>query len=212
MGQSIVTVSGLWSTHLIVLFPLPQVVIAAFAVSLATRSYGWVRNLQLSWARAAAYALPLLLIVGSILFCDLRTSVQYQRDLGMTGGSSTFSDSIYSLATYLDTRQPSPKVVSLDWGIKRPIQFLTLERVNPLDAYGYEATPSQATIDGIAALVQEPGNLYLFHNPQAGVAYPRFDLFRQAAADVGKVPTLERTFYSRNGLPVYEVYSLSGAK
>ena len=38
VGQSIVTVSGLWSTHLIVLFPLPQMVIATFAVSLATRS------------------------------------------------------------------------------------------------------------------------------------------------------------------------------
>lgn len=212
VGQSIVTVSGLWSTHLLVLFPLPQMVIATFAVSLATRAYKRLRNLQLPWARTSAFALPLLLIVGSILFFDLRTSLQYQRDLGITGGSSTFSDSIYSLATYLDTRQPPPKVVSLDWGIKRPIQFLTLERVNPLDAYGYEATPSQATIDSIAALVQEPGNLYLFHNPQAGVAYPRFDLFRQKAADVGKVPTLERTFYSRNGLPVYEVYSLSDVK
>jgi hypothetical protein len=212
VGQSVLTVSGLWSTHLIVLFPLPQMVIAAFAMSLATLAITRLRNLQPPWAKAAEYALPLLLIVGSVLFFDLRTSIQYQRDLGNTGGSSTFSDSIYSLATYLDTRQPPPKVVSLDWGIKRPIQFLTLERVNPLDAYGYEVTPSQATIDGIAALVQEPGNLYLFHNPQAGVAYPRFDLFRQKAADAGKVPTLERTFYSRNGLPVYEVYSLSSTK
>jgi hypothetical protein len=212
VGQSIATVSGLWSTHLILLFPLPQMVIATFAVSLASRVYSRLRNLQFPWARATAYALPLILIVGSILFFDLRTSLQYQRDLGITGGSSTFSDSIYSLATYLDTRQPAPKVVSLDWGIKRPIQFLTLERVNPLDAYGYEATPSQATINSISALVQEPGNLYLFHNPQAGVAFARFDLFRQKAAEVGKEPTLERTFYSRNGLPVYEVYSLSGAK
>ncbi|MEP6776211.1 MAG: glycosyltransferase family 39 protein, partial [Chloroflexota bacterium] len=175
VGQSIVTVSGLWSTHLIVLFPLPQIVIATFAVSLAKRAYTRLRNLQLPWARAAAYALPLLLIVGSILLFDLRTSFQYQRDLSVTGGSSTFSDSIYSLATYVDTREPPPKVVSLDWGIKRPIQFLTLERVNPLDAYGYEATPTQATIDSIAALVQEPGNLYLFHNAQARIAYPRFD-------------------------------------
>jgi hypothetical protein len=130
----------------------------------------------------------------------------------LTGGSSTFSDSIYSLATYLDTRDPRPKVISLDWGIKRPIQFLTLERVNPLDAYGYESTPSPSTINNIAALVNEPGNLYLFHNAQAGIAYPRFDIFAQAARQAGKVPVLERTFYSRIGLPVYEVYSLSAVK
>ncbi len=209
VGQSVLTVSGLWSTHLIVLFPLPQMVIATFAASLATLAYARLRNLQLSWARAAAYALPLLLTVGSILFFDLRTSLHYQRDLGVTGGSSTFSDSIYSLATYLDTRQPPTKVVSLDWGIKRPIQFLTLERVNPLDAYGYEAVPSQATIDSITALVQESGDLYLFHDAQAGVAYPRFDLFQQKAQEIGKRPVLDRIFYSRNGLPVYRVYSLA---
>jgi hypothetical protein len=129
--------------------------------------------------------------------------------MSATGGASTFSDSIYALATYLDTRNPTQKVVSLDWGIKRPIQFLTHERINPLDAYGYESTPSQATIDGIGALVQEAGNLYLFHDPQAGIAYPRFDLFSRKAAEAGKQPVLERTFYSRNGLPVYQVYSLA---
>jgi hypothetical protein len=212
VAQSIFTVSGLWSTHLIVLFPLPQMVIAAFAVSLAARAVAWFRDHTPSPLTQAAYVLPPLLIIGSILLLDIRTSIQYQRDMALTGGSSTFSDSIYSLATYLDTRDPRPKVISLDWGIKRPIQFLTLERVNPLDAYGYESTPSPSTINNIAALVNEPGNLYLFHNAQAGIAYPRFDIFAQAARQAGKVPVLERTFYSRIGLPVYEVYSLSAVK
>jgi Dolichyl-phosphate-mannose-protein mannosyltransferase len=212
VGQSIVTVSGLWSTHLIVLFPLPQMVIAAFAFSLATRTIASLRKAREYWVKGAAFALPLLVIVGSIVVLDMRTVYQYQRDMSITGGSSTFSDSIYALATFLDTRDPRPKVVSLDWGIKRPIQLLTHERVNPLDAYGYEATPSPATIEGIGALVHESGNLYLFHDAQAGIAYPRFDLFRQKAQEAGKQPVLERTFYSRNGLPVYEVYSLSGGE
>ncbi|HST05103.1 MAG TPA: glycosyltransferase family 39 protein [Chloroflexia bacterium] len=209
VGESIVTVSGLWSTHLIMLFPLPQMVIAAFAVSFASRALAFFKSIQQYWVRATAFAVPALVIVGSIVLFDLRTSIQYQRDMSATGGASTFSDSIYALATYLDTRNPTQKVVSLDWGIKRPIQFLTHEHVNPLDAYGYESTPSQATIDGIGALVQESGNLYLFHDPQAGIAYPRFDLFSRKAAEAGKQPVLERTFYSRNGLPVYEVYSLA---
>ncbi|MEO5953207.1 MAG: glycosyltransferase family 39 protein, partial [Chloroflexia bacterium] len=209
LGESAVTVSGLWSTHLIVILPLPQMVIADFAISLAQRVAARLPNLWQGWAKRAAYALPLLAIVGSIAFSDLRVSAKYQRDMAITGGSATFSDSIYTLATYLDTQNPRHKVVSLDWGMKRTIQFLTLDRVNPLDAYGYEATPSEATKQALTTLITEPGNLYLFHTPEAGIAYPRFNLFKQLAANNGKHPTLERTFYTRNGIPVYQVYSLA---
>ena len=211
VAQSAVTVSGLWSTHLIVLLPLPQVLIAAFAIFLARRFAARAPRLWQGWGRRLAYALPLLAIVGTLMLLDLRVAYQYHRDLAITGGRSTFSDSLYTLSTYLDTLSPRRKVVSLDWGIKRPIQFLTQDRVNPIDAYGYESTPSEATKQGIRDLVSEPDTLYLFHHEQAGIAYPRFDLFTQLAANAGKQPVLERTFSSRNGQPVYQVYSLTPA-
>jgi hypothetical protein len=123
-----------------------------------------------------------------------------------TGGRSTFSDAIYALADYLDLRPDTEQVVALDWGVKRPVQFLTLDRVNPLDAYGYEAVPSPETVEGIRQLVAQPGSVFLFRTEEAGVAYPRFDIFEQAARDTGKSPVLERVFYQRDGFPVYEVY------
>ncbi len=209
IGQSAVTVSGLWSTHLIVLFPLPQMVIAAFAISLARRFAARVRRDWQGWRRRLAFTLTLVALAGSIMAFDVGVAYQYHSDMAITGGSATFSDSIYTLSTYLDTLNPRPKVISLDWGIKRPVQLLTQDRVNTIDAYGYETTPSDATKQALADLVNQPDTLYLFHDKQAGIAYPRFDLFKQIAANAGKQPSLERTFYSRNGLPVYEVYSLS---
>ena len=40
VAQSAVTVSGLWSTHLIVILPLPLIAIAAFAAMLDNRLAG----------------------------------------------------------------------------------------------------------------------------------------------------------------------------
>ncbi|HET9495092.1 MAG TPA: glycosyltransferase family 39 protein, partial [Chloroflexia bacterium] len=163
VGQSVITVSGLWSTHLLVLLPLPQVLIAAFAVwigrVLAPRVSG-------AWSRAARLA-PAVLLVGGIVIFDLLVAFSYHHDTQRTGGRSTFSDAIYSLADYLDLRPDTAQAVALDWGMKRPIQFLTHDRINPLDAYGYEAEPSAETVEGIKRLVAQPGNVFLFRTQEA---------------------------------------------
>ena len=99
-------------------------------------------------------------------------------------------------------------MVALDWGFKRPIQLLTLDRVNPDDAYGYEEPASPASMRAIAELVKAPNTLFLFHTPEAGIAYQRFDVFAAAARDQGKQPVLERTFFERDGVPIYQVYSV----
>jgi hypothetical protein len=208
VAQSAVTVSGLWSTHLLVLLPLPQMVIAAFAVLAGRKVAAWLGARRLlpnaAWARTAVA----LVIVGLIVLFDLRVARDYQRDMAVTGGSATFSDAIYSLASYLDGVKPSPHVVALDWGFKRPVQLLTLDRVNPDDAYGYEQTASAATKQAIAELVKEPNTLFLFHTKEAGIAYPRFDDFTAAAQAAGKQPVLQKTFYERDGIPMYQVYSV----
>ena len=40
VAQSAVTLSGLWATHLLLLLPLPQIVIAAFLVGIGDRGSG----------------------------------------------------------------------------------------------------------------------------------------------------------------------------
>jgi hypothetical protein len=203
-----VTVSGLWSTHLLVLLPLPQIVIAAFAMLAGGKVATWLKTTRspqrAAWARPAVA----LLVVGLLVLFDLRVARDYQRDMAITGGSATFSDAINSLASYLDNVKPTPHVIALDWGFKRPVQLLTLERVNPDDAYGYEQPASPATKQAIAELVKHPNTLFLFHTKEAGIAYPRFDDFAAAAQEAGKQPVLERTFYERDGIPMYQVYSV----
>ena len=208
VAQSSVTVSGLWSTHLLMLLPLPQITIASFAILCGARIAAIATRARVVRGREWAAAAFGFVFVGLIVLFDLNVARQYQRDMTITGGTATFSDAIYSLAAYLDNRQPASHVVALDWGFKRPVEFLTLDRVNPDDAFGYEQPAGAATQQAIAQLVKEPNTVFLFHTPQAGIAYPRFDIFAAAARDAGKQPVLERTFYERDGIPMYQVYSV----
>ena len=205
VAQSTVTISGLWSTHLLVLLPLPQLVIAAFAVALGRRAARWLSGRARKPLQAALRVLPAVVIVGSILSLDLLVDYSYHRDLAKTGGGSTFSDAIYSLTDYLEAR--NDKVVAMDWGFRRPVQFLSHERVDPIEAYGLDPAPTPRFYETLREFLRDPDTLYLFH-VREGTAYPRHDAFFAEAKVAGKEVVLERTFYHRNGLPVYEVYSV----
>jgi hypothetical protein len=150
--------------------------------------------------------LPASIVVGAVLLADLLVDNAYHQDLARGGGRSTFSDAVYSLSNYLDSLEPDPKVVAMDWGFKRPIQLLTGERVNPVEAYGYSAEPTPEFYAGLQSLLQDPNTIYLFHDPTE-TAYPRFEAFVREAEAAGKTVTLEKTFSTRDGAIVHRLYS-----
>ncbi|MDQ3707097.1 MAG: glycosyltransferase family 39 protein [Chloroflexota bacterium] len=205
VAQSAVTISGLWATHLIVVLPLPYIVIAAFLV----RSGGWLAERVVPVSpgfKKVARLLPAVMVVGAIMVADLIVDYSYHRDLALGGGRSTFSDAVYRLSSYLDGLEPDPKVVAMDWGFKRPVQLLTSERVNPVEAYGYSAEPTSEFYEGLRELLQDPNTIYLFHDPTE-TAYPRFEQFVREAEAAGKTVTLETTFSTRDGAIVHRLYT-----
>lgn len=206
VAQSAVTISGLWSTHLIVLIPLPQMLIAAFVVTAGRKLADAVRLHGAGAKARIARVAPAVLIVGSILVADLAVDYSYHRDLALGGGRSTFSSAIYDVSAYLKDVESHPKVVAMDWGFKRPIQFLTSEAVNPLEAYGYSAESAPEFHTGLRDLLKDPNTVYLFHDPSE-TAYPRFDAFSQEATAAGKAVTLAKTFSTRDGAIVYRLYT-----
>ena len=206
IGQSAVTVSGLWATHLLLLLPLPQIVIATFVVSLGRELAVGLASAGTRRRRALFGALPVVIVVGALVAFDLGTDYSYHRDLAITGGQTTFSDAIYTLADYLDSQYRGKPVVAMDWGFKRPIQFLTEERINPVEAFGYTPEPTAEFRQGVQRLLKDPTTIYLFRDPKS-LAYPRYDAFVQEAASAGKKVTLVTTFYNRERAPLYLLYS-----
>jgi 4-amino-4-deoxy-L-arabinose transferase-like glycosyltransferase len=207
VAQSAVTVSGLWSTHILLILPLPQIAIAAFGVTLGARfSERRLNRIQKAVMARLVPAVVALLVAIPVILLDLWVDYSYHRDLTLTGGATTFSDSIYGLAGYLDARKPRPNVVAMDWGFKRPIQLLTQDRVNPIEAFGYSPDATPEFRRGLRELLSEPNTLYLFHPPES-TAYHRFDAFEEEARFAGKTVSLVETFYVRDGKPNYLVYS-----
>ena len=205
VAQSTVTVSGLWSTHLVIVMPLPQLIIGAFAVELTrwVGVSGWV-PIE-GRARLALRSLPALILILPALLLEIAVTYAYHRDLSRTGGATTFSSAIYDLSDYLEWEQAGNRVVAMDWGFRRPLQLLSNERVTPIEGYGLSATPPDEFYHTLREWLQDPSTVYLFHTRDA-TAYPRHEDFLEQARVAGKRAELVRTFYQRDGIPIYEVY------
>lgn len=203
-AQSAVTISSLGATHLMILWPMPQALVAAAIVSGAdvllrrapARRWIWV-------GLGGALALTLLA-------AEARTTGQYHQALQRSGGAGWFSDAIYELASDLDQAGDMP-VLALDWGFRRSLQLLTEDRVNPEERFSYAPQPEPAVEMFINWRVTQGPALYLLHTP-AATAFPGHrEVFEDAAYRHRLVPTLWKRYEQRDGEPVIEVFTLTPA-
>lgn len=192
--QSPLTISGIWPTHLFILLPLLQVVIA-LALYLLGRHAFPAKGI---WVVTGA----LVVLAASNLLVD----IQYHRALQRTGGHGAHSDVIYALAAYLDWNGAA-QPLAMDWGIKYNVQLLTQGRVNPLEIFQYQPEPDALFAQWLREAVARPEQLYLFHSPEH-TAFPRFDQFHRTVGQLGKDTHLETTFRERDGTPAYLVYTV----
>jgi len=180
--------------HTILLWPLPQMVIA---VSFATAS----RRL----GRAGIPVLTAVLVV--VLGSGLAVINQYYAEIVRNGGGQSWTDSIYQLSDYLKG-VPARAMWCVDWGIldslrllnrgKLPLQFLDLS--NP--------TLSPEAQREVAAALAQPGNIYLAHTPPmeffAG-ADARLLRFAQAAGYRREMLMMISDSYGRPSLEIYRL-------
>ncbi|MBI5956423.1 MAG: glycosyltransferase family 39 protein, partial [Chloroflexi bacterium] len=216
--QSSFTISGLWATHLYIAVPLPQTVVALFAVLAGrwlappdvpefnsgtsgrqARPWGTLARRALTWALPVVFVAPLFL-------GDLWVDLRYHQALQETGGLGRFSDAIYGLASYLD-RNPKLTPWALDWGISKSVQVITQGRVNPQELYGFQETPGPDFQRRLSEVLADPDNIYLFHGA-GSVVYPRSEAFLQAVRAAGKQAKAEQAFFSRSGELIYVAMSV----
>jgi 4-amino-4-deoxy-L-arabinose transferase-like glycosyltransferase len=202
--QNSFTVSGIWATHLFILFPLPQVVLALGVV------LGWKMTPTPTLPRQqgremAGWALRLVLVLGLLAMAagDVRVDREYHQQLAATGGQSRWSDGMYKLAAYLEQR--GDPVVAVDWGIKSSVQLLTGGRVNPLDITGFPGEAPGLFEGRAAQMLGDPQVVYVLHSREDTV-YERFPAFQQVAERLGKRLRIIEAFYDRAGRPVYVLW------
>jgi hypothetical protein len=203
-AQSAVTISSLGATHLMILWPMPQALVAAAIVSGAdvllrrTPARRWI------WVGLGGVAAL------TLVAAEARTTWQYHQALQRSGGAGWFSDAIYELASDLDQAGDTP-IIALDWGFRRSLQLLTQDRVNPEERFSYAPQPEPAVEMFINWRVTQGSALYLLHAP-AATAFPGHrEVFEDAAYRHRLVPTLWKGYQQRNGEPVIEVFALEPA-
>jgi hypothetical protein len=205
------TVSGLWATHLFIILPFPQMVVAVAAVWLAKGLGRLVRRLQDGQPQGAERTpanlqslisiLSVLIILALPFTRDLWVSVQHHAKLTETGGSGRFSDAIYTLAQHLDAAQIAAPV-ALDWGIEKNVRVLTNDRVQPEEVFGYTAEPDDAFRNRIRQQLQDPTRQYIVLWDRFAV-YNRRKTFTEIANAMGLQVTETFIAHERSGLPVY---------
>jgi hypothetical protein len=198
------TVSILGATHLVILLPIPQLFIAACAIFGAR----WLRTrLGAERRRASLAAIGLIaVLLVPLLARDLWVDARYHQALARTGGYSSFSSAIYSLAGYLQSNGIAHPY-ALDWGFRYNLMIMSDGDVEPLEIYGGTFEPGPDFENALRAALATDSPTFIAHTEEAS-AVPRLDDFRRIVAQSGKQLVLERTFTQRDGKPVYYVFGV----
>lgn len=201
--QTSFTVSDLFITHFAILQPF-VVLLVAMSSDSAVRLAGQRQRAGAAGRRgrlfAALMGLAVLLGLGGWLVADLRADVHYHRSLAATGGYASHSDAVYRLAAWLDQRQVK-QPLALDWGLDAPLRFLTQNRVEPLEIFGYDRldAPDPAFAQRAAQFMADPTRLYLARMPEDTVFRGRKEALDALAASQDLTLVIEEAFHDRSG-------------
>ena len=199
---SLFSVSILAATHLLIILPIPQLVIAAFAVygarwlADAVSRFVLPRNIVVTGLAA--------LVLAPLVARDLWVDKQYHETLARGGGQSSFSSAIYTMADRLDAEDIAAPY-ALDWGFKYPIMILTEGRVTPLEIYGSTYEPGPDFEAGLQQALQDPSPVFISHDEEAS-SVPRLDAFRRIVSESGREIVRQEIILQLDGKRVFYLF------
>ena len=170
--------------HTILLWPLPQLIIA---VSLVAAS----RRLGRAGLPALAAVMTVFLIAGLLVVNE--NYVLAWRN----GGGSAWTDAIFRLSDSF-RRSPPKQVLCVEWGILGQLRLLHAGKL-PLGDVPMEE-------DQLRAALADTRNVFVLHTKPYEVFPENAAKLKKVAADAGYQGQLMETISDTHGRPVYELY------
>lgn len=200
--QSSFTVSDLFITHFAIVQPF-VVLLTALAADIVLRAAWEMPRPALARGALAALAVAGLLVWFGV---DAQNSMRYHRALARSGGLVSHSDAIERLAQWLDGRaiqQP----LALDWGFEAQVRFLTANRVQPLEIFGYERLdqPDDGFAGRAEQFLADPTRYYIVRMPEETVFQGRREALERLAAAQGQALTVQDAIYDRSGKVMFVI-------
>ena len=184
--------------HAILIWPLPQMVIA---ISFAAAS----RRLRAAGIPALAIVLAVLMVSG------LLVTNEYHFLIVRNGGSRNWTDAIFRLADYMKGVSPS-NVFCEDWGIMDSLRLLSrgkLPLIVGTDPFT-KPTRNDAERAFLAKAISGPGHVFINHTEDFEFFTGVNDKLVKYAAAAGYRRELMAVISDSNRRPVYEVYRFAG--
>jgi 4-amino-4-deoxy-L-arabinose transferase-like glycosyltransferase len=184
--------------HAILLWPLPQMVIA---ISFAAAS----RRLGRAGIPALAVVLAVLMVSGLLVTNEYRVVIL------RNGGSRFWTDAIFRLGDYMKG-VPAVNVFCEDWGIMDSLRLLSrgkLPLVVGTDPFVRPAG-NDAEREFLANAISEPDHLFINHTKDFEFFEGVNDQFVKYAANAGYRREVIAVIPDSHGRPVYEVYRFVG--
>ena len=182
------------SHHAILLWPLPEMVVA---ISFAAAS----RRLKGAGVPVLAAVLTIMMI------SSLLVTNEYYWRMRRNGGAMNWTDAIFPLSDYMRTARAS-NIFSVDWGIMDSLRLLNRGKL-PL-RLGTDPISKPELTDGdrefLAKMIDSPDHLFINHTKN-------FEFFTDVNAKLVKYAEaagyrrqVEAVVPDSNGRPVYEIY------
>jgi hypothetical protein len=197
---SALTPGGSFPHHVLLAYPFPHIAVAgvAYHVWSAAHTRGGL------WARRAIGSIVAGAIAATVAL-NVATCITISSRLARTGGRGNFSDAIYRLDDYLQSRYPSRSFVAVDWGMFQPLVALSQGELRGREVW-LELSRRRVDVPRYRELLTRPDTIYVLHSPGATnfpLARKRFfAIVRRAHAS----SRLVRIVSSREGQRVFEVY------
>ena len=176
--------------HVVLLWPLPQMLVGTAAGELARR-----------WRHAGKAVAAL---VAAVCLSGLAVTSEYLAQMVRCGTSPAWTDASYPLAQFLRKAALSD-VRALDWGIVGPLRItgggrLPVRGFLSIDPGGAVRNPA-----GLRHLVSSPQNYFVTHVAGSEIFPGRREELAQFARRQGYGEHVRRTIRDRHGRPVFEV-------
>jgi hypothetical protein len=170
--------AGTGAHHVVLLWPLPQIALAA-----------WLDALAVRWPKAA------LAGAGALVLASFAVLNTYSADITRYGASAAWTDAIHPAADHFN-QHAYRRTVALDWGFANGVRLLTRGRVDPIP--GGDLPPRRLLAEPDTAYIRHAGFRLLEDTAER-------DLFAYAQS-AGFFPQTIALYKDRQGRPLIELF------
>lgn len=179
------------SHHVVLLWPLPQVLVGAAAAQAA----GWRRHT----------AKLVVALLAAVCLSSLAVTNQYLADFVRLGSGLAWTDASHPLARHL-ARIAASNVYALDWGIVGPLRIEGGQRLPVRGFLSMDPGWEVREADGYRNLVSSRERYFVAHTPGSEVFPGRREALAAFARMQGYREEVRQVVRDRHGRAVFEVF------